>query len=116
MANNYNENLTLINNIFYSWYLGGFLIICPDLVLSSTFGGVDTGELCFVVGLGVVGEDGPVLLIVFDGLFGMSNLGTKGLLRLVVGIPKDTLVLCKWTQLQETNQPSSVATTYDLPS
>ena len=55
MANNYNENLTfIINNIFYSWYLGGFLIICPDLVLSSTFGGVDTGKLCFVFGLGVM--------------------------------------------------------------
>ena len=84
--------MTLIIN-----YLDGFLIILPDLVLSSTFGGVDTGELCFVFGLGVVGEDGPILLIVFYGLLGMSNLGTKGLLRLVVGIPKDTLVSHKWT-------------------
>ena len=100
MVNNYNANLTLIiNNIFNYWYLGGFLIVRPDLVLSSTFGGVDTGELCFVFGLGVMGEDGPALLIVFDGLLGMSNLGTKGLLGLVVGIPKDTLVLCKWTRL-----------------
>ena len=63
--NNYNENLALItNNIFYSWYLGGFLTILPDLVLSSTFGVVDTGELCFVFGLRVMGEDGPVLLTV----------------------------------------------------
>ena len=96
MMNNYNENLTLIiNNILYSWYLGGFVIILPDLVLSSTFGGVDNGELCFVFGLGVMGEEGRALLIVFDGLLGMSNLGTKGLLGLVVGIPKDTLVLHK---------------------
>ena len=51
IANNYNENLALITNkIFYSWYLGGFLTILPDLILSSTFGGVDTGELCFVFG------------------------------------------------------------------
>ena len=57
MANNYNENLTLIiNNKFYSWFLGGFLTIYPDLVLSSTFSGIDAGELCFVFGLGVMGE------------------------------------------------------------
>ena len=93
MMNNYNENLTLIiNNIFYPWYLGGFLMIHPDLVLSSTFGGIDTGELCFVFGFGVMGEDGPVLLIVFDDLLGMSYLGTRGLLGLVAGIPKDTIL------------------------
>ena len=39
--------------MFYSWYLGGFLIILPDLVLSSIFGGMDAG-VCFALGLGVV--------------------------------------------------------------
>ena len=51
IVNNY---LTLIiNNMFYSWYLGGFLIILPDLVPSSTFGGMDAG-VCFALGLGAV--------------------------------------------------------------
>ena len=54
IVNNYNENLTfIINDLFYSWYLGGFLIILPDLVLSSTFGGMDTG-VCFAFGMGDV--------------------------------------------------------------
>ena len=54
IVNNYNVKLTLItNNIFFSWYLGGFLTILLDLVLSSTFGGVDAG-VCFALGLGVV--------------------------------------------------------------
>ena len=39
--------------MFYSWYLGGFLIILPDLVLSSNVGGMDAGA-CFTLGLGVV--------------------------------------------------------------
>ena len=39
--------------MFYSWYLGGFLIILPDLVLSSTFGGMDAG-VCFALSLGVI--------------------------------------------------------------
>ena len=39
--------------MFYSWYLGGFLIILPDLVLSSTFGGMDAG-VQFALGLEVV--------------------------------------------------------------
>ena len=39
--------------MFHSWYLGGFLIIFPDLVLSSTFGGMDAG-VCLALGFGVV--------------------------------------------------------------
>ena len=42
------------------------------------------------------------------GLIGMSNLGTKDLFGLVVGMPNDTFVLHKWTQLRDINLPSSV--------
>ena len=52
--------------MFYSWYLGGFLVILPDLVLSLTFGGMDAG-VYFALGLGVV-VGWPDLLLVFDGL------------------------------------------------
>ena len=101
--------------MFYSWYLGGFLIILPDLVLSSTFDGVDAG-VCFALGLGVV-VDWPDLLLVFDGLSdihlfiswarlvagGTSNLDDFG--------KKGTLVPHKWMRLHEISLPSSVATT-----
>ena len=44
--------ISAINDTYYSWYLGGFFTSLPDLVLSLSFCGVDTGELCFPSGLG----------------------------------------------------------------
>ena len=56
----------------YCWYLAGILTSLPDFVLSSTFGGVDTGELF----TGLQGVEGwPVLVGVGDVLSFVFLLG-----------------------------------------
>lgn len=107
----------ILNNVTFANYttLPGFLTSLPDLVLSSAFGGVDTGEL--FTGLQDV-EGWPVLAGVGDALLFVSLLGIlvgNNFWLIVWGTSnldgldwKDTLVHHKLTHLHEINLPSSV--------